>query len=34
MVDGEERTREILEATAEAFISIDAAGVVTIWSPC
>jgi len=33
VVDGEERTREILEATAEAFISIDAAGVVTIWNP-
>jgi len=33
VVDGEERTREILEATAEAFISIDAAGVVTIWDP-
>lgn len=33
MVDGEERTREILEATAEAFISIDAAGVVTILEP-
>ena len=33
MVDGEERTREILEATAEAFISIDAGGLVTIWNP-
>jgi PAS domain S-box-containing protein len=30
--DSEERTREILEATAEAFISIDAAGLVTIWN--
>jgi PAS domain S-box-containing protein len=33
VVDGEERTREILEASAEAFISIDTGGVVTIWSP-
>ncbi|HEV3399484.1 MAG TPA: cache domain-containing protein, partial [Actinomycetes bacterium] len=32
VVDGEERTRDILEATAEAFISIDAAGVVTLWN--
>jgi PAS domain S-box-containing protein len=31
--DGEERTRELLEATAEAFISIDAGGLVTIWNP-
>jgi PAS domain S-box-containing protein len=31
--DGEERTRELLAATAEAFISIDAAGLVTIWNP-
>jgi PAS domain S-box-containing protein len=29
---GEARTRDILEATAEAFISIDAAGVVTSWN--
>jgi PAS domain S-box-containing protein len=33
VMDGEERTRELLEATAEAFISIDAAGVVTRWNP-
>ncbi|HEV3462704.1 MAG TPA: PAS domain S-box protein, partial [Actinomycetota bacterium] len=32
VVDGEARTREILEATAEAFISVDAAGVVAIWN--
>ena len=31
--DGQERTRELLEATAEAFISIDAGGLVTIWNP-
>jgi PAS domain S-box-containing protein len=32
VVDGEERTRDILEATAEAFIAIDAAGAVTGWN--
>ena len=31
--DGQERTRELLEATAEAFVSIDAGGLVTIWNP-
>jgi PAS domain S-box-containing protein len=31
--DGQARTRELLEATAEAFISIDADGLVTIWNP-
>ena len=30
--DGEERTRELLAATAEAFISMDAAGLVTGWN--
>jgi PAS domain S-box-containing protein len=30
--DREERTREILEATAEAFISMDAGGLVTAWN--
>jgi PAS domain S-box-containing protein len=30
--DGQERTRELLEATAEAFISIDAGGLVTAWN--
>jgi len=32
VVDGEARTHDILEATAEAFISIDAAGVVSSWN--
>jgi PAS domain S-box-containing protein len=31
--DGQARTQELLEATAEAFISIDADGLVTIWNP-
>jgi PAS domain S-box-containing protein len=31
--DGQEQTRELLEATAEAFVSIDAGGLVTIWNP-
>jgi PAS domain S-box-containing protein len=30
--EGEERTRELLAATAEAFISMDAAGLVTGWN--
>jgi len=30
--DGQERTRELLAATAEAFISMDAAGLVTAWN--
>jgi PAS domain-containing protein len=30
--DREERTRKILEATAEAFISMDAGGLVTAWN--
>jgi PAS domain S-box-containing protein len=30
--DGEERTRELLAATAEAFISMDAGGLVTAWN--
>jgi signal transduction histidine kinase len=32
MGDGRERIRELLEATAEAFVSMDAAGLVTAWS--
>jgi PAS domain S-box-containing protein len=30
--DGQERTRELLEATAEAFISMDSGGLVTAWN--
>jgi PAS domain S-box-containing protein len=30
--DGRERTRELLEATAEAFVSMDADGLVTAWN--
>ena len=30
--DGQERTRGLLEATAEAFISMDADGLVTAWN--
>jgi PAS domain S-box-containing protein len=32
VMDGEARTREMLEATAEAFISMDTGGIVTIWN--